>query len=365
MQTQSVASPAAGSLAPSTTGPQPGTSLLANPLLATWRERALAFEREVGKAVLGQERVIRLITIATFARGHVLLEGDVGVGKTTLLRAVARAIGGSFSRIEGTIDLMPADLVYHAHLGEDGKPRIDPGPLLKQAGDLSIFFFNEINRARPQVHSLLLRLMAERTVSAFNRDYFFPHLQVFADRNRVEREETFELPAAARDRFLMEIAVDMPAQADARRRLIFDPRFHDIDALMEEVREGVLDPTQLDTVARAIQTGVTASPVLETYVTALWDAVRDPAGHGIDIPGVEMDRLVMGGASPRGMSYLVRAARVRAWLDGRDMVVPEDIRAVFPEVMAHRIFLDPVYELRRDALVAELIAGVFATVPAP
>lgn len=334
-------------------------------VLADWRSHALRFEREVGKVVLGQERVIRLITIATFARGHVLLEGDVGVGKTTLLRAVARAIGGAFERIEGTIDLMPADLIYHAHLGEDGRPRIDPGPLLRQGEHLSVFFFNEINRARPQVHSLMLRLMAERSVSAFNRDYRFPHVQVFADRNRVEREETFELPAAARDRFLMEVQVAMPQENEARRQLIFDPRFHNVDTLLTEVETGVLDPEALETVARAIQSGVRSSPALEAYVLALWDAVRHPETLGIEIDGVDLRRLVQGGASPRGMSYLLRAARVRAWLEGRDIVVPEDLRAVFPEVMAHRIFIDPVYELRRERIVADLIAGLFARVPAP
>ncbi|QFR33758.1 MoxR family ATPase [Ancylobacter sp. TS-1] len=333
--------------------------------LSDWRAQALRFEREIGKVVLGQERVIRLLTIATFARGHVLLEGDVGVGKTTLLRAMARAIGGAFERIEGTIDLMPADLIYHAHLGEDGRPRIDPGPLLRQGEELAIFFFNEINRARPQVHSLLLRLMAERSVSAFNREYRFPHVQVFADRNRVEREETFELPAAARDRFLMEVQVAMPAQDEARRSLVFDPRFHDVDALLMEVEPGVLDPQALGTVARAIQIGVRTSPTLEAYTLALWAGVREPASLGIDIDGVDTARLVQGGASPRGVSYLVRAARVRAWLDGRDMVVPEDLRAVFPEVMAHRIFIDPIYELRRERIVSALIAGVFEKVQAP
>ena len=334
-------------------------------ILSDWRDRALRFEAEIGKVVLGQERVIRLLTIATFARGHVLLEGDVGVGKTTILRALAQAIGGAFERIEGTIDLMPADLIYHAHLGEDGKPRIDPGPLLKQGEALSVFFFNEINRARPQVHSLLLRLMAERSVSAFNREYRFPHVQVFADRNRVEREETFELPAAARDRFLMEVQVMTPDDREARRSLVFNQRFHNVDTLLMDVEPGVLDPQALETVARIIQIGVHASPTLEAYVLALWDAVSDPQKHGVVVEGVDMRRLVQGGASPRGLSYLVRAARVRSWLEGRDMIVPEDVRTVFPEVMAHRIFVDPVYELRRERVVAELIAGIFAQVPAP
>ncbi|WP_238179442.1 AAA family ATPase, partial [Methylobacterium oxalidis] len=203
-------------------------------ILTDWRAAAARFERAVAGAVLGQDRAIRLVTIAIFARGHVLLEGDVGVGKTTLLRAVARAMGGAYERIEGTVDLMPTDLVYHTYLAEDGRPRVEPGPVLRASEDLAIFFFNEINRARPQVHALLLRLMAERSLAAFNREYRFPHLQVFADRNRVEREETFELPAAARDRFLMEIPIEAPRDAEARRALVFDPRFHDTDALIAE-----------------------------------------------------------------------------------------------------------------------------------
>src|SRR5271154_1392792 len=160
--------------------------------LDEWRLRANRFESAIAEAVVGQERVLRLITVAIFARGHVLLEGDVGVGKTTMLQAVARAIGGAYGRVEGTIDLMPGDLIYHSYLDEDGRPRVEPGPVLRHGTELAVFFFNEINRARPQVHSLLLRLMAERSMTAFNREYGFPSLQVFADRNQVEREETFE-----------------------------------------------------------------------------------------------------------------------------------------------------------------------------
>jgi len=333
--------------------------------LADWRQRALELESEVAKAVIGQERAIRLLVIAVFARGHVLLEGDVGVGKTTLLRAVARSLGGAYERVEGTIDLMPSDMIYYTFLNEEGKPRVEPGPILRHGSDLSVFFFNEINRARPQVHSLLLRLMAERSITAFNAEHTFPHLLVFADRNRIEREETFELPAAARDRFLMEVAIAATTDESSRRQLLFETRFHDVDTLIGALKDGVVDYRQLNALAKVIQSSIVVSPSIEKYTLDLWKAVRDPATADIAVPGADINRLVAGGASPRGMSYLIRAARVSAWLAARDMVVPEDIRDIFYECMAHRIFLTPVYELRREELVRALIDDVFAKVPAP
>lgn len=335
------------------------------PSLDDWRSRALAFEGEVSRAVVGQPHVVRLMTIALFARGHVLLEGDVGVGKTTILRAVARALGGPFERVEGTVDLMPTDMLYSAFVDDEGRPRVEPGPALRHGEDLAVFFFNEINRARPQVHSLLLRLMAERSVTAFGREWSFPHLTVFADRNRVEKEETFELPAAARDRFVMEIGVETPHDPEVRRELVFDPRFHDVDRLIGALSEGVLDHRALNDAGRAIQTHVKASRTLETYVLALWDALRQPKSAEIEIAGVDMERLILGGGSPRGVGALVRCARVRAWLEGRDMVLPEDVRAVFTPVMAHRIFLDPIYEVRRERIVRDLCGQVFERTPAP
>jgi MoxR-like ATPase len=333
--------------------------------LSAWHAAAATFEKEIAKAVIGQDRGIHLLTVAVFARGHVLLEGDVGVGKTTLLRAVARAIGGAYERIEGTVDLMPSDLVYYTYLGEDGRPRVDPGPILRYGENLSVFFFNEINRARPQVHSLLLRLMAERSVNAFNRDYNLPFLQVFADRNRIEKEETFELPAAARDRFFIEIGVETPNDQLIRQQLVFDPRFHDVDALVATVKEGVLDYRELPMIATAIQQNVRASPTLQKYVLDLWAAVQRPGAAGVSLPGIDMARLIRGGGSPRGLSYLVRGARVHAWLQGRDILVPEDIRALFAEIIAHRIFLDPIYELRQANLTRDLCAAIFAAVPSP
>jgi MoxR-like ATPase len=333
--------------------------------LEDWRRRALRVEEEVAKAVIGQAGTVRLINVALFARGHVLLEGDVGVGKTTILRAFARAVGGDFERVEGTVDLMPGDLVYHTYVDAEGKPRIEPGPLLRHEERLVTFFFNEINRARPQVQSLLLRAMAERTVSAFNRQYRFPCMTVFADRNRVEKEETFELASAARDRFMFELRMPTPAEPEVRRALVFDPMFHDVDALLERVSQGVLPWQQLNETGAAIQESVRASETLERYVMDLWEASVSPQRFGIRVEGVDMDKLILAGASPRGMMSLTRAARVVAWLAGRDYLVPEDVYSVVPAALGHRIFFTPVYELRRAEIADALIAKILEKVPTP
>jgi len=337
-------------------------------LLSDWRQRALALETQAAGVVIGQRRAIRLIVTAVFARGHVLLQGDVGVGKTTLLRAVTRLIGGAFARAEGTIDLMPNDLIYHTHIGDDGRPAIDPGPLTEHGEALSIFFFNEINRARPQVHALLLRVMAERSLKAFNRELKLPHLLVFADRNRVEREETFEIASAARDRFMMEVTIDAPPDEEDRRSLVFEPRFHDTDALVESLPRAVVPYQELGAVAAAIQTAIRSSPALQDYALRLWRATAAPAELGVRLESVDvhdMNELMLAGASPRGMSLLLRAARVTAWLEGRDHVTPEDVRAVFYETVAHRLCLQPVYELRRPEILAALVPAILDRVAAP
>ncbi len=334
-------------------------------MLADWRARAIAIEDAVNAVVVGQRRAVRLIDTALFARGHVLLEGDVGVGKTTLLRAFARAVGGAFSRIEGTVDLMPADLLYYTYIGEDGRPRVDPGPLVRDSDTLAVLFFNEINRARPQVHSVLLRVMAERSASAFDREFRFPHLTVFADRNRVEREETFEISSAAKDRFMMEVGIEAPREESDQLALMFDTAFHDVDALIARIPEALVDYRALNDIAATIQDSIQVGDVLRRYAHRLWQTVARPHEHGITIDGVDTGALILGGASPRGMSLAVRAARAHAWLDGREYVEPRDLHAVFFETMAHRVFFEPAYELRRAGIVRELFAQAFAHTPAP
>ncbi|MDO7598240.1 MAG: MoxR family ATPase [Pseudomonadota bacterium] len=333
--------------------------------LQSARDKALALEKVVNNVVIGQQKAIRLILIALHARGHVLLEGGVGVGKTTLLRAFSKALGGAFGRIEGSVDLMPSDLLYSAWVDGEGKPVIDPGPLIAHGDDTAVFFFNEINRARPQVQSLLLRAMAERSAEAFGKEYRFPHMVVFADRNAVEKEETFELSAAARDRFLFEIGISNPEVLEDRKSLIFDSRFHDVDELLSGLAEPLLDYTELNALDKEIQHAVFVSPEIEDYIIRIWDATWKPHEFGIDIPDVFMEELVVAGASVRGMSAMVRAAKVAAWLEGRDHVLPDDVHTVLFATLTHRVFLSPIYEGRREQIMPQFIAALRDNISAP
>lgn len=331
--------------------------------LSLWRDRALTYENELNRVILGLTPAIRALVIAIFARGHVLLEGNVGVGKTTLLRAAARGLGGGYQRIEGTIDLMPQDMVYHTYIDKEGKPRVDPGPILKQGEELSVFFFNEINRARPQVHSLLLRTMAERSVTAFNKEYEFPHLLVFADRNAVEKEETFELPGAARDRFLMELEIAPETSSEVLEALYFDHRFHNTDTLINDVPTAIIPFAELTEFAPLIQQSVTANDAVKAFVVELRHATHRPQDYGIQLDDVEMDELMVAGMGPRGASMLIRAAKVSAWLNGRLQLTPQDIADVFHSVVAHRLFFTPVYELQRARISRAFTEGILQHVP--
>jgi MoxR-like ATPase len=188
---------------------------------------------------------------------------------------------------------------------------------------------------------------------------------VFADRNRVEKEETFELPSAARDRFMFELRMPTPAESAIRRSLVFDPDFHDVDELLQRVAPGVLPWHELNRIGAVIQRSVKASEALERYVLDLWDATQSPQKYGIRLEGVDMDKLILAGASPRGIMTLARAARVVAWLAGREHLVPDDAQAIVPSVLGHRVFFTPVYELRRAQIADALVAQILERVPTP
>ena len=230
--------------------------------------------------------------MALFARGHVLLEGDVGIGKTTLLRAFSRAIGGDFERVEGTVDLMPGDLIYHTYVDAEGKPRIDPGPLLRHGERLATFFFNEINRARPQVQSLLLRAMAERIVSAFNREYPFPaHDGV---RRPQQGREGGDLRAGVRRARPLHVRTAHAHAAPSptsRSSLVFDPHFHDVDTVLDRCLTGMFAVAGAQRDRRRDSTQRQASETIERYVMRLWDATERPSQFGVALDGVDMDRL--------------------------------------------------------------------------
>ncbi len=146
----------------------------------------------------------------------------------------------------------------------------------------------------------------------------------------------------------MEVLIETPADDQILRDLMFETRFHNVDKLIISQESDILDYTILNTVAETIQTEIKSSPTLEKYAVDLCRATRTPSKYGIAMHDINIDELVMAGVSPRGMSAMLRAARVTAWLDDRDMLIPEDIHTVFYETIAHRVFYRPVYELRRS-----------------
>ena len=164
---------------------------------------------------------------------------------------------------------------------------------------------------------------------------------------------------------MMEITIDSPASDEDRRELMFNPRYHDTDRLMDELAPAMVNYQALNEVAEVIQRSVQASQALQNYALGLWRATAVPADYGVKLSGLDTAQLMLAGASPRGMSYLLRAARVAAWLEGRNFVTPEDVQAVFVETIAHRLCYQPVYEMRRQEISGPLMGGILSSVAAP
>ncbi|MBW7902924.1 MAG: AAA family ATPase [Rhodocyclaceae bacterium] len=280
------------------------------------RRRALSDTiAAAGRIILGKERQIRLALACLLARGHLLIEDLPGVGKTTLAHALARLLGLDFSRIQFTSDLLPADIVgVSIYDREQAAFRFLPGPVFAQ-----VVLADEINRATPKTQSALLEAMEERQVTAEGETRRLPEpFFVIATQNPSHQVGTFALPESQLDRFLMRIALGYPDRAAERELLAGGNIRERLDALPPTLAPADLLPLQQAVAA------VHVAPALVDYVQALVDGTRqDPAFvHGL---------------SPRAALALLAAARAWAFIDGRDMVLPEDVQAVLPAVAAHRL----------------------------
>jgi MoxR-like ATPase len=306
---------------------------------------------ECKRVVVGQDAMLERLLVALLTGGHVLLEGVPGLAKTLTVRTLATVLGGSFSRIQFTPDLVPADLVgTRIWQPGDGTFRTELGPVFA-----NLLLADEINRAPAKVQSALLEVMQEHQVTVGGETYRVPEpYLVLATQNPIESEGTYDLPEAQVDRFLFKLVVDYPALEDEIAvvdRVSADPprasRAVEIDDLLDHQR-----------VARS----VFADRSTMTYAVSLVDATRHPGRYGL----AELEPLIQFGASPRASLGLVQAARALALLRGRTHVAHHDVRDLAADVLRHRLVLsyDALADgVRPDELVDRLLERVEPTAP--
>ncbi|WP_395768204.1 AAA family ATPase [Aquirufa sp.] len=312
------------------------------------REKIQAVIDEMGKVVVGQERLINRLLVGLFTGGHVLLEGVPGLAKTLTINTLAKILDLHFQRIQFTPDLLPSDLVgtmiYNPLKNEF---EVKKGPIFSQ-----IILADEINRAPAKVQSALLEAMAEKQVTIGETTYPLdkPFL-VLATQNPVEQEGTFPLPEAQVDRFMLKVFLnylDKEQELEVMRKMSnmdfdYEPKailgLKDIQAIRKEINE------------------ITISESLERYIIELIFATRNPADYGLT---KEADYIQFG-ASPRASIHLNLASKVMAYLAGRDYVLPEDIKEMTPDVLNHRIIL--TYEAEADNITSlQIIQTILSSV---
>jgi MoxR-like ATPase len=301
----------------------------------------------VGTHVVGQEAAIEDALVAFLARGHLLIEGVPGTAKTLLVRTLAGALGLRFARIQFTPDLMPSDVTGVSMLRDPARGfEFQPGPIFTD-----ILLADEINRAPAKTQAALLEAMAERQVTADGRTHPLSELfTVFATQNPVEHEGTYPLPEAQLDRFLLKTLMSYPSREAELEMLAhheagFDPERPAGVAVPAIVGEGVA--LQL----RSLIDRVKVAPEVREYIAAITRATRDESAVAL-------------GASPRATVALMRAARAGAVLEGRDFVVPDDVKGRVASVLRHRITLAPELEVE-GRTPDEVLAMIVSRVPAP
>ena len=303
------------------------------------RDVLSALQAELGKVILGKPEVIRDLLTALIGGGHILMEDVPGVGKTTLAKALARAFDAEFKRVQFTPDLLPSDILGSSvYSPRDGTFTFKPGPIFA-----NILLADEINRASPRTQSSLLEAMSERQASIEGTTHPLPApFLVIATQNPIEFHGTYPLPEAQLDRFAMRINLGYPDKEREVDVLFSQYHHHPLD----DVRH-VVDAASVLAVQESVRS-VRVERSIARYLVALADASRS---H----PSIKM------GCSPRGTLILFRMAQARAFLDGRDHAVPEDVKAVALPTLAHRLALDTKAKysgVQKEDVVRELLDTV-------
>jgi MoxR-like ATPase len=314
-------------------------------------ETARAIEAEVGRVIVGQSEVVRGVLTCLLAGGHALLEGIPGLGKTLLVRTIGEAVDLTFARVQFTPDLMPADITGTTILrdsADGGRTfQFQPGPLFA-----NLVLADEVNRATPKTQSALLEAMQERRVTAGRTTHTLPEpFFVLATQNPIEMEGTYPLPEAQLDRFLFKLTVPYPSEDELLRIAELTTRANMPHPQRVADGQGLLD---LMNFAREVPV---AEPVLRYAVRI----VRRTNPETPDAPA-DVKRFARYGSSPRGLQSLVLGGKVRGLLEGRYNVAFEDVRAVAPAALRHRIILG--FEADAEGITTDrLIHDVVSTTP--